>query len=132
MTEEDLVREMLHARTKYYRSITYVMLGLVSVCVLAMVGTIYLPTHTEPEVKTLLITLTSGLFGSLLTIVTQGIQAARRLRSDEELQTIAEEIEAGKAKRRMVIKEELEAEQNRKVAERETSHEISPSGRQSG
>jgi hypothetical protein len=41
---------------------------------------------------TLFISLTSGLFGALLTIVTQGIQAARKLRSDEELQQSLEEI----------------------------------------
>jgi hypothetical protein len=43
-------------------------------------------------VVTLFISLTSGLFGSLLTIVTQGIQAARRLRSDEELEAGAEKM----------------------------------------
>jgi anaerobic C4-dicarboxylate transporter len=92
MKEEDLVRVMLSARVKYYRTITYVLLFLVSVCVLALAGTIYLPTHTEKEVMTLFISLTSGLFGALLTIVTQGIQAARKLRSDEELQQSLEEI----------------------------------------
>lgn len=106
MTEEDLVRAMLGARVKYYSRITYVLLFLVCVCVLALAGTIYLPTHSEPAVTTLFITLTSGLFGSLLTIVTQGIQAARRLRSDEELLTIMEEMEAGKVMRRAALKEE--------------------------
>lgn len=99
MKEEDLVREMLQARVKYYRTITYVLLGLVSLCVVTLAGTIYFPTHTEREVITLFISLTSGLFGSLLTIITQGIQAARRLRSDEELQQVAEEVEAAKTKR---------------------------------
>jgi hypothetical protein len=67
-----------------------VLLFLVSVCVISLAGTIYLPTHTEKEVTTLFIGLISTLFGSLLTLVTQGIQAARRLRSDEELQEGAE------------------------------------------
>jgi anaerobic C4-dicarboxylate transporter len=92
MKEEDLVRSMLTARVKYYRTITYVLLFLVSVCVLSLAGTIYLPTHTEKEVTTLFIGLISTLFGSLLTLVTQGIQAARRLRSDEELQEGAEQM----------------------------------------
>lgn len=90
MKEEDLVRSMLTARVKYYRTITYVLLFLVSVCVISLAGTIYLPTHSEKEVTTLFIGLISTLFGSLLTLVTQGIQAARRLRSDEELQQGAE------------------------------------------
>jgi hypothetical protein len=92
MKEEDLVRAMLGARIKYYRTITNALLGLVTICVVALAGTIYLPTHAEREVITLFISLTSGLFGSLLTIVTQGIQAARRLRSDEELQQGAENM----------------------------------------
>jgi hypothetical protein len=92
MKEEDLVRAMLSARVKYYRTITYTLLVLVTICVIALAGTIYLPTHSEKEVVTLFISLTSGLFGSLLTIVTQGIQAARRLRSDEELEKGAEEM----------------------------------------
>jgi hypothetical protein len=92
MKEEDLIRAMLTARVKYYRTITYTLLVLVTVCVIALAGTIYLPTHSEKEVVTLFISLTSGLFGSLLTIVTQGIQAARRLRSDEELEAGAEEL----------------------------------------
>jgi hypothetical protein len=92
MKEEDLVRSMLSARIKYYRTITNALLGLVTICVVALAGTIYLPTHAEREVITLFISLTSGLFGSLLTIVTQGIQAARRLRSDEELQQGAENM----------------------------------------
>jgi hypothetical protein len=90
--EEDLVRAMLSARVKYYRTITYTLLVLVTICVMALAGTIYLPTHSEREVVTLFISLTSGLFGSLLTIVTQGIQAARRLRSDEELEAGAERM----------------------------------------
>jgi hypothetical protein len=90
MREEDLIRSMLTARVKYYRTITYTLLVLVTICVIALAGTIYLPTHSEREVVTLFISLTSGLFGSLLTIVTQGIQAARRLRSDEELEAGAE------------------------------------------
>jgi hypothetical protein len=92
MKEEDLVRSMLGARIKYYRTITNALLALVTICVVALAGTIYLPTHAEREVITLFISLTSGLFGSLLTIVTQGIQAARRLRSDEELQEGAENM----------------------------------------
>jgi hypothetical protein len=92
MKEEDLVRAMLSARVKYYRTITYTLLVLVTICVIALAGTIYLPTHSEKEVVTLFISLTSGLFGSLLTIVTQGIQAARRLRSDEELESGAEKM----------------------------------------
>jgi hypothetical protein len=110
MKEEDLVRSMLSARVKYYRSITYVLLFLVSVCVLTLAGTIYLPTHSEPAVTTLFISLTSGLFGSLLTIVTQGIQAARRLRSDEELQTIAEEIGMRESARQQALKNDARLE----------------------
>jgi TRAP-type C4-dicarboxylate transport system permease small subunit len=114
MKEEDLVRAMLSARVKYYRTITYVLLCLVSVCVLALAGTIYFPTHSEKEVTTLFISLTSGLFGSLLTIVTQGIQAARRLRSDDELQQLAEEFESRKALRMSTLKEEVKHEQQAK------------------
>ena len=114
MTEEDLVREMLQARVKYYRTITYVLLALVCLCVLALAGTIYFPSTTDREVITLFISLTSGLFGSLLTIVTQGIQAARRLRSDEELQAVAEEIEASKTKRMEEVKRKQSETNNRK------------------
>jgi hypothetical protein len=117
MREEDLVRAMLSARVKYYRTITYVLLGLVSVCVLSLAGTIYLPTHSEPAVTTLFISLVSGLFGSLVTIVTQGIQAARRLRSDEELQTIAEELEARASMRRAALKDEVRQEAVKKATE---------------
>ena len=92
MKEEDLVRSMLSARVKYYRTITYVLLALVTICVVTLAGTVYLPSTTDREVITLFISLTSGLFGSLLTIVTQGIQAARRLRSDEELAASAESM----------------------------------------
>jgi TRAP-type C4-dicarboxylate transport system permease small subunit len=92
MKQVDLVREMLTARVRYYKTITYVLLMLVSVCILSLAGTIYLPTHSEKEVITLFISLTSGLFGSLLTILTQGIQAARKLKSDEELAKEAEEL----------------------------------------
>lgn len=93
MKEVDLVREMLLARVKFYRTITYTLLFLVSLCVVSLAGTIYLPTHSEKEVTTLFISLTSGLFGALLTIVTQGIQAARKLRSDEDLAAEVEEIQ---------------------------------------
>ena len=89
MKEEDLVRMILQARIKYYRTITYVLLFLVSVCIFTLAGTFYLPSHQEKEITTLFISLTSGLFGALVTIVTQGIQAARKLRSDEELQEMA-------------------------------------------
>jgi len=99
MKEEDLIRAMLTARVKYYRTITYVLLVLVTICVVSLAGTIYFPTHSEKEVVTLFISLTSGLFGSLLTIVTQGIQAARRLRSDEELEAGAEQMALGKLKK---------------------------------
>lgn len=96
MKEEDLIRALLTARVKYYRTITYVLLSIVSVCVLSLAGTLYLPTHPEKEVLTLFISLVSGLFGALVTILTQGIQAARKLRSDEELQSGAEMIEIKK------------------------------------
>src|SRR4030095_15977799 len=107
MKEEDLVRSMLTARVKYYRTITYVLLFLVSVCVISLAGTIYLPTHSEKEVTTLFIGLISTLFGSLLTLVTQGIQAARRLRSDEELQEGAE----GMALKQLEEKQKTETEE---------------------
>ena len=90
---------MLSARVKYYSRITYTLLGLCCVCVLALAGTIYFPTTKDKEVITLFISLTSGLFGALLTIVTQGIQAARRLRSDEELSEGAEMIELRRIQR---------------------------------
>jgi lysylphosphatidylglycerol synthetase-like protein (DUF2156 family) len=96
MKEEDLVLAMLTARVKYFRTITYVLLFLVSVCVLALAGTIYLPTHTEKEVMTLFVSLTSALFGALLTIVTQGISAGRKLKSDEELTEGIEKIQMKK------------------------------------
>lgn len=57
-----------------------------------MIGTVFLKTHTEPAVLTLLITFITGLTTSLVAIVTQGMQAARRLRSDDELQLGAEGI----------------------------------------
>lgn len=41
---------------------------------------------------TLLISFTSGLTGALVTIITQGVQAARKIRSDEELQAELERI----------------------------------------
>lgn len=41
---------------------------------------------------TLLISFTSGLTGALVAIVTQGVQAARKIRSDEELQAELERI----------------------------------------
>ena len=96
MKEEDLIREMLSARVKFYRTITYVLLLLVSICVIALAGTIYIPTKGSPEVVILFITLTSGLFGAMVTIVTQGVQAARRLRSDEELAEGADKIQLNK------------------------------------
>jgi hypothetical protein len=92
MTEGDLVRAIVEARVRYYRRITNTLLILESVCIVALVGTIYLPTKTEPEVMTLLISFTSGLTGALITIVTQGVQAARKIRSDEELQAELERI----------------------------------------
>jgi hypothetical protein len=98
MKEEDLVRSMLNARVKYYRTITYTLLGLVSICVLTLAAkSFWGKTDVAKEVVTLFISLTSGLFGSLLTIVTQGIQAARRLRSDEELVAMVEQLEADRA-----------------------------------
>jgi hypothetical protein len=66
--------------------ITYVLLFLVTVCIFTLAGTFYLPSHPEKEVTTLFISLASGLFGALVTIITQGIQAARKLQSDEEIQ----------------------------------------------
>jgi hypothetical protein len=92
MKETDLVRAIVEARVRYYRRITNTLLALEAVCIVAMVGTIYLPTHTEPEVMTLLISFTSGLTGALITIVTQGVQAARKIRSDEELQAELERL----------------------------------------
>jgi hypothetical protein len=92
MKETDLVRALVVARVRFYRTITYVLLGVVTIAVLCLCGTIYLPTHSEPEVTTILISITSGLFGSLVTILTQGIQAARKIRSDEELQAEVERI----------------------------------------
>jgi hypothetical protein len=92
MKEADLVRAIVEARVRYYRRITTTLLILESICIVAMVGTIYLPTHTEPEVMTLLISFTSGLTGALITIVTQGVQAARKIRSDEELQAELERL----------------------------------------
>lgn len=93
MKEEDLTLAMLNARVKYFRTITYVLLGLVSVCVVALAGTIYIPSHGDKEVVILFISLVSGLFGALLTIVTQGIQAGRKLKSDEELTADLEKIQ---------------------------------------
>jgi hypothetical protein len=92
MKEADLVRAIVEARVRYYRRITTTLLALEAICIVAMVGTIYLPTHTEPEVMTLLISFTSGLTGALITIVTQGVQAARKIRSDEELQAELERL----------------------------------------
>lgn len=92
MKEQDLVRAIVEARVRYYRRITNTLLVLEVVCIVGLIGTIYLPTHTEPEVMTLLISFTSGLTGALVTIVTQGVQAARKIRSDEELQAELERI----------------------------------------
>jgi hypothetical protein len=92
MKETDLVRALVEARVRYYRRITNTLLVLEVICIVALVGTIYLPTQTEPEVMTLLISFTSGLTGALVTIVTQGVQAARKIRSDEELQAELERI----------------------------------------
>jgi hypothetical protein len=92
MKETDLVRAIVEARVRYYRRITNTLLILEAICIVALIGTIYLPTHTEPEVMTLLITFTSGLTGALITIVTQGVQAARKIRSDEELQAELERL----------------------------------------
>lgn len=92
MKESDLVRAIVEARVRYYRRITNTLLALEAICIIAMVGTIYFPTHTEPEVMTLLISFTSGLTGALVTIITQGVQAARKIRSDEELQAELERI----------------------------------------
>jgi TRAP-type C4-dicarboxylate transport system permease small subunit len=84
--QDDLVRVVLESRIKYYRTITYSLLALVAVCVLTLAGTFYFPSHIEKDITTLFISLTSALFGSLVTIITQGIQQAQKLRSDEELQ----------------------------------------------
>lgn len=92
MKEQDLVRAIVEARVRYYRRITNTLLVLEVVCIVGLIGTIYLPTHTEPEVMTLLISFTSGLTGALITIVTQGVQAARKIRSDEELQAELERL----------------------------------------
>jgi hypothetical protein len=92
MKDRDLVRAMVGARVRFYRQITYVLLFCEVVCIMSLAGTIYLPTKTEPEVLTLLITFTSGLTGALITIITQGVQAARKMRSDEELQAELERI----------------------------------------
>jgi hypothetical protein len=86
MKDEDLVRMILIARIKYYRTITYALLFLACLCIVTLAGTFYLPSHPEKEITTLFISLTSGLFGALVTIITQGIQMARKLRSDEEIQ----------------------------------------------
>lgn len=88
MKESDMVRVILESRIKYYRTITYVLLFLAAVCIFTLAGTFYLPSHQEKEITTLFISLTSALFGSLVTIITQGIQAARKLRSDEEIQNM--------------------------------------------
>jgi hypothetical protein len=92
MKESDLVRAIVEARVKYYSRITNVLLLLEAICIIGLVGTIYLPTKTEPEVMTLLISFTSGLTGALVTIITQGVQAARKIRSDEELQAEVERL----------------------------------------
>lgn len=83
---------ILDARIRYYRTITYVLLFLVSICIFTLAGTFYLPSHQEKEITTLFISLASGLFGALVTIITQGIQAARKLQSEEEIQDKAMEI----------------------------------------
>lgn len=94
MKERDLVRVMLEARIKYYRTITYVLLALAAVCIVTLAGTFYLPSHQESkEIITLFISLTSGLFGALVTIITQGIQSARKLRSEEEIENMAMEMQ---------------------------------------
>jgi hypothetical protein len=100
MKEEDLVREMLQARVKFYRTITFTLLSLVSICVVALALTIFIPTRGDKEVIILFITLTAGLFGAFLTIVTEGIQAARRLRSDEELAEGIDKIQVKKINER--------------------------------
>lgn len=51
--------------------------GLAAIGVLAMAGTIYLPTHTEPEVLAGLIAITSALIGSMGTLLTTYIQASK-------------------------------------------------------
>ena len=93
MKEQDLTRLMLESRIKYYRTITYSLLGLATVCICTLAGTFYFPSHPEKEITTLFISLTSALFGSLVTIITQGIQQARKLRSDEELAAQAMETQ---------------------------------------
>ena len=56
---------------------TEALLAAVGVC--AMAGTIYLKTHTEPEVLAGLIAITSGLIGSMTTLLTTYIQASRQV-----------------------------------------------------
>jgi TRAP-type C4-dicarboxylate transport system permease small subunit len=96
--EADLVRVILESRIKYYRTITYTLLCIVAICILTLAGTFYFPSHQEKEITTLFISLTSGLFGALVTIITQGIQAARKLKSDEELQEEVHKINSEEPK----------------------------------
>ena len=46
--------------------------------VASMAGTIYFKTHTEPEVLAGLIAITSGVIGSLGTLLTTYIQASKQ------------------------------------------------------
>ena len=52
--------------------------AMVAVGVLAMAGTIYFPTHTEPEVLAALISVTSLIIGSLTTLLTTYISASKQ------------------------------------------------------
>ena len=89
MKEQDMTRLMLESRIKFYRTITYSLICLAAVCICTLAGTFYFPSHPEKEVTTLFISLTSGLFGSLVTIVVQSIQQAKKLQSEEDLQEAA-------------------------------------------
>ena len=51
--------------------------SLAGIGVLAMAGTIYLKTHTEPKVLAGLIAITSGLIGSMTTLLTTYVQASK-------------------------------------------------------
>lgn len=79
MTEQELTTYLLKARVRMFYTILVFLAGLATISVLALAGTIYFPTKTEPAVLSAFIAITSGIVGSVTTVVMNAIQANRRL-----------------------------------------------------
>lgn len=81
--EQELNRYALRARIRLFSFMVIFLCVLAAIGMLAMAGTIYFPTKTEPAVLTAFIAITSGLIGSLTTLLMTAIQAERRLSARE-------------------------------------------------